>query len=57
MGGPAEQGNVFLRTMLVAAARKLAVRRYWMPRPRTPYPEVVRKAVRNEGSPSPSLVG
>jgi transposase len=41
----------------VAAARKLAVRLYWMLRTQTPYPEVVRKAVHNEGSPSHSLVG
>jgi transposase len=42
----------------VAAARKLAVRLYWMLRTQTPYPEIVRKAVvRNEGSPSHSLVG
>ena len=41
----------------VAAARKLAVRLYWMLRTQTPYPEVVKKAVRNEGSPSHSLVG
>jgi transposase len=41
----------------VAAARKLAVRLYWMLRTQTPYPEVVRKVVRNEGSPSHSLVG
>ena len=34
----------------VAAARKLAVRLYWMLRTQTPYPEVVRKVVRNEGS-------
>ena len=41
----------------VAAARKLAVRLYWMLCTQTPYPEVVKKAVRNEGSPSHSLVG
>jgi transposase len=42
----------------VAAARKLAVRLYWMLRTRTPYPDVMQnKAVRNEGSPSHSLVG
>jgi transposase len=37
----------------VAAARKLAVRLYWMLRNQTPHC----KAVRNEGSPSHSLVG
>lgn len=42
----------------VAAARKLAVRLYWMLRTRTPYPDVMQnKAVHNEGSPSHSLVG
>jgi transposase len=37
----------------VAAARKLAVRLYWMLRNQTAYPQ----AVHNEGSPSHSLVG
>ena len=37
----------------VAAARKLAIRLYWMLRTQTPYPQVVH----NEGSPSHSLVG
>jgi transposase len=37
----------------VAAARKLAVRLYWMLRTQTPFPQVVH----NEGSPSHSLVG
>jgi transposase len=37
----------------VAAARKLAVRLYWMLRNQAPYS----KAVHNEGSPSHSLVG
>jgi transposase len=37
----------------VAAARKLAVRLYWMLRTQTPYPQVVR----NEGSPSHPVVG
>ncbi len=37
----------------VAAARKLAVRLYWMLRTQTPYAQVVR----NEGSSSHSLVG
>jgi transposase len=37
----------------VAAARKLAVRLYWMLRNQTAYPQVVH----NEGSPSHSLVG
>jgi transposase len=37
----------------VAAARKLAVRLYWMLRTQTPYPQIVH----NEGSPSHSVVG
>lgn len=37
----------------VAAARKLAVRLYWMLRTQTPYPQIVR----NEGSPSHPVVG
>ena len=37
----------------VAAARKLAVRLYWMLRTRTPYAQIVH----NEGSPSHSVVG
>ena len=37
----------------VAAARKLAVRLYWMLRTQTPYPEVVRI----ESSPRVPLVG
>ena len=42
----------------VAAARKLAVRLYWMLRTQTPYAKAVAsKAVHNEGSPSHSLVG
>lgn len=38
---------------IVAVARKLAVRLYWMLRTQTPYPQVVY----NEGSPSHSVVG
>jgi transposase len=42
----------------VAAARKLAVRLYWMLRTQTPYPEIVReKIVRIESSPRVPLVG
>ena len=42
----------------VAAARKLAVRLYWMLRTQTPYPEIVRnRMVHNEGSSSHSPVG
>ena len=42
----------------VAAARKLAVRLYWMLRTQTPYAKAARNnAVHNEGSPSHSLVG
>jgi transposase len=37
----------------VAAARKLAVRLYWMLRTQTPYPQIVH----NEGSPSHPVVG
>lgn len=37
----------------VAMARKLGIRLYWMLRTRIPYPEIVR----NEGSPSHSVVG
>ena len=38
---------------IVATARKLAVRLFWMLRTRTPYPQIVR----NEGSPSHPVVG
>ena len=38
---------------IVATARKLGVRLYWMLRSQTPYPEIVR----NEGSPSHPVVG
>jgi transposase len=37
----------------VAAARKLAVRLYWMLRTQTPYPQIVH----NEDSPSHPVVG
>ncbi len=51
LGAISKQGNVFLRTLL-AAARKLAVRLYWMLRTQTPYAA----AVHNEGSPSHPVV-
>lgn len=38
---------------IVALARKLGIRLYWMLRTQTPYPEIVR----NEGSPSHPVVG
>ena len=53
LGAISKQGNRLVRSLLVAAARRLAVRLYWMLRTQKPYPEIVRI----ESSPRVPLVG